>query len=84
MLLLVLCMFHTIRSPSLRSFAPAVAVVGSAACPLACPELCALLLGTGPIWELFQETGNALARLEREENRQESDIETKGEDKKKN
>ena len=84
MLLSVLCMVFCVRKRSLRRFSPLVVIVGSAACPLACAELCALLLGTGPIWELFQETGNALARLENFEIDDNSSQKTKNDKKKKN
>ncbi len=84
MLLSVLCMIFAVRKESLRRFSPIIAIVGSAACPLACAELCALLLGTGPIWELFQETGNALARLNYFENEKESHKDPKNNKKKKN
>ena len=66
MLLMVMCMFFTVRSPSLRPWSHILAIVGSFLCPLACPELCAMYLGTGPIWELFEDTRHAFAGLKEE------------------
>lgn len=53
------------RSPRFRCLQPFVLVVGSLACPLACPDLSVLFLGTGPIWDLFKESGYRFAGLGR-------------------
>ena len=67
MLLIILCMFFTVKSPSMRPASPFIAIIGSLLCPLACPEVCAIYLGTGPIWELFEETRHTFAGLKEEQ-----------------
>ena len=62
----VVLMSACMRHRPWRFLGEAVLIVGSGACPLACPELAALYLGTGPVWHLLDQPGHGLARLDDE------------------
>lgn len=61
----VLAMMFSRRNPRLRCLQPVVLMLGSLACPLACPEMSVLYLGTGPIWDFLEQSGCGLAGLEK-------------------